>query len=80
MAHTNDDEIIDWLVRVLRKAHCGTYVQMFPHHLGAAELFKDFPELREGGRRYYESVARRLIAEGVGPAAAGTARLARREK
>jgi hypothetical protein len=59
------NDLIDWLARELRRAHVGAYVERFPHHEGATELFKEFPELREGGHEFYKAIARRLVFAGV---------------
>ena len=61
-----DDELVEWLARQLRRAHVAAYVELYPRHDGVAELFKEFPELRAGGRAYYSSIARRLVRDGVG--------------
>ena len=61
-----DEELVEWLARQLRRAHVAAYVELYPRHDGVGELFKDFPELRAGGRAYYANIARRLIRDGVG--------------
>jgi hypothetical protein len=61
-----DEELVEWLARQLRRAHVAAYVELYPRHDSVAELFKDFPELRAGGRAYYASIARRLVRDGVG--------------
>jgi len=60
-----EHERIEWLARKLGEAHTAAYLQEFPTHDGAAELLAAAPELRDTRQRYLETIARRLLREGV---------------
>jgi hypothetical protein len=52
----------DELIALLRKALIGAHVDL--GHEAAERAYAECPELKAGGRRFYEAVARRLMAEG----------------
>lgn len=68
-----DQDDVDRLARLVSDATVAAYVELFPWHDGAKQLLAAHPELKAQGRRYYESIARRLLAAGVRPGDAAPA-------
>jgi hypothetical protein len=60
-----DRDAVERLAKLVSDATVGAYVELFPYHDGARELLAAHPELKAQGRRYYQSIARHLLAAGV---------------